>query len=144
MDIVSKSRRSEMMAGIRNRNTLPERLIRSELHRLGFRFRLHSKKLPGKPDIVLTKYKTVILVNGCFWHRHRHCKYAYFPKSRISFWKEKFAENIERELNVRRSLKKLGWRVLVVWECQTTRPQVVAQRITKTIHEAKKRRRSIQ
>lgn len=144
MDIVSKSRRSEMMAGIRNRNTLPERLIRSELHRLGFRFRLHSKKLPGKPDIVLTKYKTVILVNGCFWHRHRHCKYAYFPKSRISFWKEKFAENIERDLNVRRSLKKLGWRVLVVWECQTTRPQVVAQRITKTIHEAKKRRRSIQ
>ncbi len=133
-----------MMAGIRNRNTLPERLIRSELHRLGFRFRLHSKKLPGKPDIVLTKYKTVILVNGCFWHRHRHCKYAYFPKSRISFWKEKFAENIERDLNVRRSLKKLGWRVLVVWECQTTRPQVVAQRITKTIHEAKKRRRSIQ
>lgn len=132
------------MAGIRNRNTLPERLIRSELHRLGFRFRLHSKKLPGKPDIVLTKYKTVILVNGCFWHRHRHCKYAYFPKSRISFWKEKFAENIERDLNVRRSLKKLGWRVLVVWECQTTRPQVVAQRITKTIHEAKKRRRSIQ
>ncbi len=137
MDIVSRNRRSSMMAGIRSKNTLPEKLIRSELHRLGFRFRLHSRKLPGKPDIVLPKYRTVILINGCFWHRHQNCKYAYMPKSRVRFWKRKFSENVRRDLYVRQSLKKLGWRVLTVWECQTTKPAGIAQRIDRTIRSLK-------
>lgn len=144
MDIVNKDRRSEMMAGIKNRNTQPERLMRSALHQLGFRFRLQSSKtLPGKPDIVLTKYKAVVFVNGCFWHRHPNCKYAYMPKSHVKFWKHKFSENLERDIKVQRSLRRIGWRTFVVWECQTSKSEVIAKRIGRTIRGDRKKRRPV-
>ena len=105
------------MSGIRAKDTKPELLVRSYLHRRGFRFRLHSKDLPGKPDIVLPKYRAVILVHGCFWHRHNNCKFAYNPKSRQKFWQDKFNRNVERDEEVRLALQDAGWRVMVVWEC---------------------------
>lgn len=86
---------------------------------MGYRFRLHQRDLPGVPDIVLAKYRTVIFVHGCFWHRHPGCKYAYTPKSRVDFWKAKFAENIERDKVVKKQLTKLGWEVKYIWECDT-------------------------
>jgi len=116
-DIVDKVTRSRMMSGIRGKDTKPERLVRSFLHRQGFRFRLNVKDLPGKPDIVLPKHHAVILVHGCYWHRHEGCKFAYNPKSRREFWQRKFARNVERDQEVRQALIESGWRVMIVWEC---------------------------
>lgn len=107
-----------MMSRIRSKNTKPELAVRSMLHRMGYRFRLHRRDLPGCPDIVLPKYKTVIFVHGCFWHQHPGCKYAYNPKSRKAFWQKKFKQNVERHKRVRKELTKLGWKVIVIWECQ--------------------------
>jgi DNA mismatch endonuclease (patch repair protein) len=107
------------MSRIRSRNTKPEIIVRSALHRLGYRFRLHSSALPGHPDIVLPKYRTVILVHGCFWHHHSGCRFAYSPKSRRAFWRAKFLATQERDRRTTRLLKEAGWRVLVIWECQT-------------------------
>lgn len=118
MDIISKEKRSWNMSRIRSKDTKPEKIVRSLLHRMGYRFRLHVKGLPGKPDIVLPKYKTIIFVHGCFWHRHPKCKYAYTPKSRIEFWEKKFAENIARFKIVKKELEKLKWNVVVIWECE--------------------------
>jgi DNA mismatch endonuclease, patch repair protein len=119
VDTISKKRRSWNMSRIRSKNTRPELLVRSILHRAGLRFRIHSKNLPGHPDIVLSQFKTVIFVNGCFWHRHANCKFAYMPKSRVSFWKNKFRENIERDRLRVDALRKLGWHVHLLWECET-------------------------
>ena len=119
MDIISEERRSWNMSRIRGKDTKPEIIVRSMLHRMGYRFRLHRKDLPGKPDIVLPKYKTVIFVNGCFWHRHKDCKYAYTPKSRVKFWKHKFAETVKRDKQHLKQLKENGWKVFIVWECET-------------------------
>jgi DNA mismatch endonuclease (patch repair protein) len=118
VDVFTKAKRSEVMSRIRSKDTKPEKMIRSLLHRMGYRFRLHVKNLPGKPDIVLPKYKTVIFVHGCFWHRHPKCKYAYTPKSRIEFWGKKFADNIARFKIVKKELAHLKWKVVVVWECE--------------------------
>ena len=117
-DRLSKEKRGWNMSRIRSKDTKPELLVRSLLHRMGYRFRLHRKDLPGCPDIVLPKYKTVIFVHGCYWHRHKGCKYAYTPKSRIEFWQKKFQGNIERDRKHQRDLKKLGWKVLIIWECE--------------------------
>ena len=106
------------MARIRSKHTKPEMFVRSLLHRLGYRFRLHSNKLPGTPDIVLPKYQTVIFVHGCFWHRHEGCRYAYVPKTRQEFWKNKFEQNLRRHTHVTKELLQLKWNILVVWECQ--------------------------
>lgn len=122
-DIISREKRSWNMSRIRSRDTKPELVVRSVLHQAGYRFRLHMGTLPGKPDIVLPKYKTVIFVHGCFWHRHLGCKYAYTPKSRVKFWKEKFRQNIERHKTVTVELERLGWQVLVVWECEVSQPE---------------------
>lgn len=108
-----------MMSGIRGKNTTPERIVRSFLHGAGLRFRLHAKNLAGKPDIVLPKYRAVVMVHGCFWHRHEGCHYAYAPKSRKSFWQAKFSANIKRDARNSTILRQLGWRVFVIWECQT-------------------------
>ena len=116
-DIVDTATRSRMMAGIQGKNTRPELLLRSYLHRAGFRFRLHKKGLPGKPDLVLARYRTVIFVHGCYWHRHPRCRLAYQPKTRVDFWKKKFAENVERARHQLAELINVGWRVIVVWEC---------------------------
>ena len=107
------------MSRIRGSDTKPERVVRSLLHRCGFRFRLHRKDLPGRPDIVLPKHQAVILVHGCFWHRHAGCRFAYTPKSRLEFWEKKFSENVARDRRNARALRSLGWRSLIVWECET-------------------------
>lgn len=106
------------MSRIKNRDTKPEITVRSLLHRMGYRFRLHRKDLPGKPDIVLPKYNTVIFVHGCFWHRHKNCHFAYTPKSNITFWTEKFEKNIRRDAKNKAELENLGWNVRIIWECE--------------------------
>jgi len=117
-DRITKAHRSWNMSRIRGRDTGPELIVRSILHRMGFRFRLHRKDLPGNPDIVLPKYDTVIFVHGCFWHRHPRCKFAYIPKSRVEFWDKKFESNVGRDKQVQRQLRELGWNVIVIWECE--------------------------
>jgi len=129
MDRLSTEQRSWNMSRIRSRNTGPERAVRSLLHRMGYRFRLHRRDLPGCPDIVLPRYRAVVLVHGCFWHRHEHCRFAYTPKSRARFWKEKFRRNVARDNEVREELSSLGWRVLVVWECETGDTDILAERL---------------
>jgi len=118
VDKLTKEKRSWNMSRIRGKDTKPEKIVRSALHKNGYRFRLNRKDLPGKPDIVLPKYKSVILVHGCFWHRHPRCKFAYNPKSRETFWQKKFSENVERDRFVKKELRKEGWKVIVVWECE--------------------------
>ena len=118
MDSLSKERRSWNMRRIRSEDTTPEMCVRSALHRAGFRFRLHSSKLPGKPDIILPKYKTVIFVNGCFWHRHPGCKRATMPSSNVDYWQKKFQRTVERDREEVRQLENAGWTVYVIWECE--------------------------
>lgn len=116
VDVVDKATRSRMMSGIRGKNTQPEILIRHGLHRIGFRYRLHGSKLPGRPDIVLPKYKAVILVHGCFWHGH-DCRYFKLPSTRTDFWHGKIDGNRARDGRNTDSLLTAGWRVCIVWEC---------------------------
>jgi DNA mismatch endonuclease (patch repair protein) len=117
-DIISKEKRSWNMSRIKGKNTKPEILVRSFLHKAGFRFRINDERLTGKPDIVFPKYHTVVFIHGCFWHRHKNCRKAYFPKTRVSFWKKKFSANVKRDYKVMKNLKKLGWKVCIVWECK--------------------------
>lgn len=117
-DNISKERRSFVMSRVRSRDTKPEKIVRSVLFSMGFRFRLCQKNLPGKPDIVLKKYKTVIFVHGCFWHGHENCKNARIPKSNIDFWKGKIERNKQRFEEVSRQLREQGWNVVVIWECE--------------------------
>ena len=115
-DIVDKDTRSRIMSGIKAKNTKPEILVRSLLHKDGFRFRIHVKELPGKPDLVFRKYNAVMFIHGCFWHRH-DCKYFKWPKSRIEFWKDKLNKNSENDKKNLQKLLDSGWRVCVIWEC---------------------------
>ncbi|MHC3914443.1 very short patch repair endonuclease [Alcaligenes sp. YSL9] len=119
IDIVDNVTRSKMMAGIRGKNTKPEMLIRRYLHSKGYRFRLHRKDLPGRPDLVLSKYKLAVFVHGCFWHRHAACFYARSPATRKEFWQKKLNQNVERDKKQEYLLIGLGWRVLTIWECGT-------------------------
>lgn len=140
-DVVDPAKRSEMMAGIGAKNTKPELVVRQALHRLGYRFRLHRKDLPGKPDIVLPKWKTVIFVHGCFWHGHENCPLFRLPKSRTEFWKEKIAANLQRDKAVREKLHKAHWRQIEVWECATKgrmafAPELLEQRIDEAMKSA--------
>lgn len=129
MDTLSSQQRSWNMSRIKGSNTGPERIVRSILHRMGYRFRLHRKDLPGKPDIVLPKFKTVVFVNGCFWHRHKGCKDATLPKTRRDFWRTKLEGNVLRDMVKNRSIRHLGWRVIVVWECETAKPEQLILRL---------------
>lgn len=117
-DVHDKATRSYNMSRIKNKNTKPEILVRKFLFANGFRFRLNDKKLPGKPDIVLAKYKVVIFVNGCFWHGHENCKYFKLPGTRTEWWKEKIEKNIENDLKKQSLLVDLGYKVIIVWECE--------------------------
>ncbi|MGI9279739.1 MAG: very short patch repair endonuclease [Endozoicomonas sp.] len=116
MDIVSQDTRSRMMSGIRSKDTKPEILIRKALHARGFRFRLHARDLPGKPDLVFPKYRAVIQINGCFWHGH-NCHLFKWPSSRPEFWREKIGCNRERDVRNVQALQDQGWRVMILWEC---------------------------
>lgn len=133
MDVISPEQRSRIMAANKSRNTKPELAIRRMLHAMGFRFRLHRKDLPGCPDIVLPKYKTVILVNGCFWHQHAGCKLASKPATRKEFWETKLSRNVERDSENAAKLAALGWRVIVVWECELQKSNDLAQRLAFSI-----------
>lgn len=129
-DIVNSKRRSEMMARVRGRDTAPELAVRRIAHRMGFRFRLHRKGLPGRPDLVFPRHRVVVFVHGCFWHRHEGCRYASTPKSRVAFWTEKFTANVARDARQQAALRALGWQVLVIWECESNRPAFVECRLT--------------
>jgi DNA mismatch endonuclease (patch repair protein) len=133
MDRLTKQRRSWNMSRIRGRHTKPEVTVRSILHLLGLRFRLHRKDLPGSPDIVLSRHRTVVFVNGCFWHRHARCRFAYTPKSNAQFWLQKLKDNAARDLRNRRRLRDLGWHVIVVWECELADPNALAERLSATL-----------
>ncbi|HLY98586.1 MAG TPA: DNA mismatch endonuclease Vsr [Candidatus Angelobacter sp.] len=127
MDTISQERRSENMRRIRNRDTKPEMLVRSLLHRSGYRFRLHYKDLPGKPDIVFTSRRKVIFVHGCFWHQHGACSEGRIPNTRRAYWNPKLNRNKERDtLNLQR-LQALGWDTLEIWECETKKPGLQAR-----------------
>ncbi|MGS1015063.1 very short patch repair endonuclease [Rhodanobacter sp. UC4448_H15] len=119
-DVVDRATRSRMMSGIRGRDTKPEIIVRKYLHARGLRYRIAPKNLPGKPDIVLPKYRTVVFVHGCFWHRHHGCRYAATPASNRDFWQAKFKQNLARDTRVRTQLEKHGWKVLIVWECEVS------------------------
>lgn len=118
VDVVDPATRSRMMSGIRGKDTKPELLVRKYLHAQGLRFRLHVKNLPGKPDIVLSKYRAIVFVHGCFWHHHEGCKYATMPSSRVDYWTNKLSDNVARDQYQSAALERLGWRVFVVWECE--------------------------
>ena len=116
-DVVDKATRSRMMSGIRSQNTRPEIELRTALHTLGLRYRLHVRDLPGRPDIVFPRYRAVVQVHGCFWHRHKGCKFTTTPTTNDAFWSAKFEKNIRRDLETRDLLDRSGWRTAVVWEC---------------------------
>ena len=118
MDIWSEKKRSEVMSKIRGENTKPEMILRSALFRKGYRFRVHKKDLPGKPDIVLPKYHLVIFVHGCFWHYHKKCNEGRIPSSNSKFWEEKLERNVKKDANNIKALKKENWKVFVIWECE--------------------------
>ncbi|MCB2226682.1 MAG: very short patch repair endonuclease [Desulfarculaceae bacterium] len=117
-DHLTKKQRSHLMASIHSTDTRPELIVRKLLHSMGFRFRLHRKDLPGKPDIVLPKYSTVIFVHGCFWHQHKNCKDGRIPETNRSFWETKLKTNVSRDANNVDKLKRMGWNVLIIWQCQ--------------------------
>ena len=123
-DCHSKETRSYNMSRIRSKNTKPEEIVRKHLFSQGFRYRKNDSRLPGKPDIVLPKYKTVIFVNGCFWHGHTGCRYFVWPKSNVDFWKSKIDGNIERDSTNYKRLADMGWRILVIWECELKKASI--------------------
>ena len=116
-DVHSREQRSYNMSMIKAKNTKPEIIVRSWLHSQGFRFRLHDKKLPGKPDIVLPRYRTVVFVNGCFWHGHEGCRYFVVPKTKTEWWREKIGRNAAKDLADGTSLNEAKWKVIIIWEC---------------------------
>ena len=125
--------RSRNMSAIKSKNTKPEIAVRKLLHSMGYRFRLHRKDLPGSPDIVLPKYKTVIFVHGCFWHRHENCKYASTPKTRKEFWNKKFNDNILRDKKNLEILSSLGWKIIIIWECEIRNKKINLEQIIKNV-----------
>lgn len=129
MDKITTEKRSWNMSRIGSKNTKPEITVRKKLFSLGFRFRLHNKKLPGNPDVVLKKFNTVIFVHGCFWHQHRNCIEASKPKTNSKFWSVKLKKNTERDNKNIQKLKKLGWNVLVIWECETEKGDILNSKI---------------
>jgi DNA mismatch endonuclease (patch repair protein) len=118
-DRISAEKRSWNMSQVRSKDTAPELLVRSLMHRMGLRFRVHSKNLPGTPDLVLPKYRTAVFVHGCYWHRHNGCKYTTTPKTNTAFWEKKFMRNVNRDRGNQQMLEEAGWNVLVIWQCQT-------------------------
>ena len=139
-DFMTSEQRSRAMSTVKSKGTTIERHVRSLLHRMGFRYRLHDRKLPGKPDIVLPKYKTVIFVHGCFWHQHPGCSKSKRPVTRAEFWAKKLDDNMRRDESNIRLLESLGWRVIVVWECETRDPEKLANRLNEELGRTRAKR----
>ena len=119
MDKLTKEKRSQNMAQIRSKDTEPEIKVRKTLAELGWKYRLHSRNLPGQPDVIISKIKTAIFINGCFWHQHKGCKRCTVPKSNIKYWSKKLERNIQKQKQNIKDLERLGWETSVIWECQT-------------------------
>lgn len=134
-DVYDAQTRSRVMRAVKSCNTRPEKQVRSMLHRLGFRFRLHQSDLPGKPDIVLPRYRAVVLVHGCFFHVHSCRRGLREPKTNVSYWRQKRSRNVQRDRQTYRHLRAAGWKVLVVWECQLAKPDTVALRLQRELRQ---------
>jgi len=134
-DVFSKEKRSWIMSRVKGRDTKPEILVRSLVHLMGFRFRIHRRDLPGNPDIVLPRYGKVIFVHGCFWHGHERCPRSKRPSTNKGFWNKKLDENIERDKRFRRKLRRMGWKVLVVWQCEIRKPEKLLGKLERFLHD---------
>jgi DNA mismatch endonuclease (patch repair protein) len=134
-DVFSKEKRSWIMSRVKGRDTKPEILVRSLVHRMGYRFRIHGRELPGNPDIVLPRHGKVIFVHGCFWHGHNRCPRSKRPTTNKSFWNKKLDGNIKRDRRFRRSLVHKGWRILVVWQCEMREPDRLLRKLEKFLHD---------
>jgi len=139
-DIFSREKRSWIMSRVKGYDTKPEIYVRSLIHRMGFRFRVHRRDLPGNPDIVLPRHGKVIFVHGCFWHGHAGCRRSKRPTTRKSFWNRKLNENIQRDKRTRRKLQRIGWKVLVLWECETRNPDRLKRKLQGYLHDEETRR----
>ncbi|HNR34612.1 MAG TPA: very short patch repair endonuclease [Candidatus Hydrogenedentes bacterium] len=135
MDNLTPEHRSWLMRRVRSKNTTPELLVRRIAHSMGLRFRLHRRDLPGTPDLVFPAYNRVVFVHGCFWHRHRGCRFTTTPKTRVKYWKEKFQKNMQRDLRNARKLRRSGWRILVIWQCQTRDVKTIESKLRKFFDE---------
>lgn len=136
VDTLTPVERSARMALIRGKDTVPELALRKAIHALGMRYRLHAKDIPGKPDLVFSRFRTALFVHGCFWHRHEGCKVATTPKSNTDFWVEKFRKNIDRDARTIQALESMGWKVIVVWECEvltSAKAEATAKRVAEVI-----------
>ena len=134
-DVFSKEKRSWIMSRVKGRDTKPEMLVRSFVHRMGFRFRVHRRDLPGNPDIVLPRHGKVIFVHGCFWHGHKLCPRSKRPATNKSFWNKKLDANIKRDKHIRNELRRMGWKLLVVWECETHNPEKLLGKLERFLHD---------
>ena len=132
-DVFSKEKRKWLMSRVQKMHTKPEKMVRSLLHRMGYRFRLQRKDLPGNPDIVLPRYKIVIFVNGCFWHGHQNCRKSKRPETNKAFWNNKINKNIKRDQANYQNLANRGWQVVVIWECETKNPDLLLEKLNKVI-----------
>lgn len=130
-DVFSKEKRSWIMSRVKARDTKPELLVRSTVHRMGFRFRIHRRDLPGNPDIVLPKHRKIVFVHGCFWHGHKGCPRSRRPATNREFWNKKLDGNIQRDRRQRRKLSRTGWMVLVVWQCETRQPEKLSRKLSR-------------
>lgn len=128
-DVFTPEERSELMARVRGKDTQPERIVRSMVHRMGYRFKLHDGRLPGRPDMVLPRHRKVIFVHGCFWHGHEGCSRSKPPSSNVDFWKKKLGANKERDIRILEELEMDGWKTLVIWECETRKREELQERL---------------
>lgn len=133
MDNMTKEQRTLCMSRIRSKNTKPELIVRKALSKIGIRYRLHNSKLPGKPDIIIPKNKTIVFINGCFWHQHKNCKKQAVPKSNKDYWDKKLKRNMEKQKRDIKALKAIGWKVHIIWECQTADEKKLTAKITKIL-----------
>jgi DNA mismatch endonuclease (patch repair protein) len=134
-DVFSQEKRSWIMSRVKGRDTKPEILVRSFIFRMGFRFRLHRRDLPGTPDIVLPRHGKVIFVHGCYWHGHKSCPRSKRPTTNENFWNNKLDGNIKRDKRYRRELRQIGWKVLTVWECETKSPEKLLRKLERFLHD---------
>jgi DNA mismatch endonuclease (patch repair protein) len=135
-DVFSQEKRSWIMSLVKGRDTKPEILVRSFVHRMGYRFRIHRRDLPGNPDIVLPRHGNVIFVHGCFWHGHKRCPRSKRPTTNTNFWNKKLDGNIERDKRFRNELRRTGWKVLVVWECETRKPEKLLRKLERFLDDS--------